>query len=425
MLGIALVACAAAAPSSPQGDVSTSLSQVSRWTRFRGPNGTGLSDANIPSKWTEQDYNWKVKLPGGGNSSPVVWDDRIFVTCADDQSGKEMIVCLNTANGQARWQRDYTSHTFAHHPFNSYASGSPAVDQKHVFVCWSTPQELSLLALDHDGHELWKKELGSFISQHGGGQSPMIYSNLVILTDLNEGPESYLFAFDVKTGNLAWKAPRKKSDKFSPSTPCVYEPKNGSPQLIFVSKAEGFIAVDPRNGHTIWKLPNVFDSRPVASPFIADGLLICCSGDGPTGHMLVAVRPSDDGKSAEVAWELRRGVPYVPTPIARDGLLYYFTDNGILTCAQVQSGKTVWKQRLDGNFFGSPVICRDKIFCLSKEGDMFVLRTGEKFDLLAQNKLDMEDPGARVPPLSTTPAVAGGRMYVRTYTHLASVGGKR
>jgi len=394
------------------------------WPRFRGPNGSGLADANIPAKWGDGDFNWKVKLPGGGNSSPVVWGDRIFLTCADDQSGEEVIVCLNTSDGQVRWNKRYSSHSFNHHPYNSYASGSAAVDAKHVFVCWSTPESLTLLALDQEGKELWKKDLGPFVSQHGGGQSPMIFEDLVVLTDDQEGPQSFVFAFHEDSGELAWKVDRKPSNKFAAATPCVFRPKDGPPQLIFANKSEGLTAIDPKTGKQIWDLADIFDARPVASPYVADGLIFASCGDGPTGHQFVAARPSDDGKSAKVAYEFRRGVPYVPTSVVKDGLLYYVTDNGVMTCAHAANGEQVWRQRLDGNFFGSLVCCGEKLFLISKEGEAFVMRTGDKFELLAQNKLDWEDSDAHYPPLSTTPAVAGGRMYVRTYTHLASIGGK-
>lgn len=420
---VALFAARAGAEPAESGSAAPApLRTSSNWSRFRGPNGSGIGQGDIPAKWGETDFNWKVKLPGGGNSSPVVWGDRIFLTCADDQTGEEMVVCLNASDGQVRWNRQFASHSFNHNPYNSYASGTCAADEKHVFACWSTPQSLTLLALDHDGNELWKKDLGPFISQHGGGQSPMVFEGLVILTDDQEGPHSCLFAFHEDSGELAWKVDRKPSNKFSAATPCVFRPRSGPAQLIFASKSEGLTAIDPKTGTRVWELPGVFDSRPVASPYVAGGLIFASCGDGPSGHQFVVARPSADGKSATVAYGFHRGVPYVPTSIVKDGLLYYVTDNGVLTCAQADTGKQIWRERLDDNFFGSFVCAGDKLFLLSKEGNAFVFRAGRKFDLLAQNKLDWEQDEQH-PPLCTTPAIAGGRMYVRTYTHLASIGG--
>ena len=395
------------------------------WPRFRGPNGSGLSDANLPSKWTDSDYNWTITLPGGGNSSPVVWGDRIFLTCADDSTGEHSVVCINAADGSTRWKRSYPSKAFNHHPFNSYASSTPALDAKHVFVCWSTPEEFTLLALDHDGRELWQKDLGPFVSQHGGGQSPIAYDGLVLVGDDQEGPESFVFALNGDTGAQVWKLKRKPSNKFAPSTPCVFEPKIGSPEIIFLNKSQGFTAIDPRSGREVWEvLPKNFDARPVASPYVAEGLLFGSCGDGPMGHGFAAVRPSDDGKSAAVAYEFRKASPYVPTSIVKNGLLFYVTDNGIMACLRVRTGEQVWRQRLDDNFFGSFVCAGDKLYILSRESEVFVIAAADKFELLGRVPLKLEDEDAKLPPLSTTPAIANGRMYIRTYTHLVSLGGK-
>ena len=397
-----------------------------QWPRFRGPNGTGQSDANIPAKWTDADYNWTIKLPGGGNGSPAVWGDRIFLTCANDKTGEHMVVCVNAADGSIRWTRAYPSETYNHHQFNSYASSTPAVDEKHIFVCWSTPEEFTLLALDHDGRDLWQKDLGPFESQHGGGQSPIAYDGMVLVGDDQEGPASFLFALNGDTGAEVWKVARKPSNKFAAATPCVFQPKDGPPQLIFMNKSQGFTAIDPKDGHTIWQvLPENYDARPVASPYSADGLLFGSCGDGPSGHCFAAVRPADDGKSARVAYAFRKASPYVPTSIVKNGLLFYVTDAGIMCCLHADTGEQVWRQRLDGNFFGSFVCAGDKLFILSKEGDMYVFAAGDKFEQLARNPLKLEDAAAKLPPLSTTPAIANGHMYVRTYTHLVSVGANR
>lgn len=394
----------------------------SQWPRFRGPNGTGLSDASIPAKWTDANYKWKIELPGGGNGSPAVWGDRIFLTCGNDRTGEHSAVCVNAKDGSIRWTRSYPGGTYNHHPFNSYASSTPAVDAKHVFVCWSTPEELSVIALDHDGKDLWQRGLGPFESQHGGGQSPIAYDGMAIVTDDQEGPASFLFALNGDTGADVWKVARKPSNKFAAATPCVFQPKDGPAELIFMNKSQGFAAIDPKDGHTIWQvLPKDFDARPVASPYPADGMLFGSCGDGPSGHCFAAIRPSDDGKSAEIAYDFRKASPYVPTSIVKNGLLFYVTDAGILACLHADSGQQIWRERLDSNFFGSFVCAGDKLFILSKEGEMYVIAAKDSFELLARNPLKLEPGGARIPPLSTTPAIANGRMYVRTYTHLVCV----
>jgi outer membrane protein assembly factor BamB len=407
-----------AAPTNPSSGAD------SPWCRFRGPNGSGLSDADIPAQWTDKDFNWKTTLPGGGHSSPILWKDRIFLLCANDQTGEHMVVCVNAPDGSIRWIKSYAAHAYHHHEYNSFASNSCCADEKHVYICWSTPEELSVLALDHDGNELWKRDLGEFVSQHGGGQSPIVVGDRVIVTDDNEGPDSFLFALNRDTGAILWKIPRGHSDKFCASTPCVFQPKNGPPELIFTSKAHGFTAVDPQSGRIIWELDKVFDARAVSSPYIADGLIYGSCGDGPTGHQFAAVRPSDDGQSAKVEFLFKKMVPYVPTSIVKNGLLFYVTDNGVMRCIKAATGEPVWTHRLDGSYFGSFVCAGDKLFILSKEGECYVIAASDSFQLLARNPLKLEDSEAHAPMLPTTPAIAGGKMYIRTYTHLVCIGGR-
>jgi outer membrane protein assembly factor BamB len=395
------------------------------WPRFRGPNGCGLGQAHLPDTWTKADYHWITQLPGGGNSSPAVWGDRIFLTCGNDVTGDFSVVCLNAGDGSIRWTRTFTSSTYKHNGLNSYASCTPAVDEKYVYVCWSTPEELTLAALDHDGKDVWYTGLGAFVSQHGGGQSPVAFGDLVLLGDDNEGDLSFVFAIDRNTGAQRWRAERKPSNKFAPATPCVFQPKTGEAEIIAMNKSQGFTALDPKNGHTLWELrPQGFDARPVASPYAADGLIFGSCGDGPSGHLFAAVRPSADGQSVKLAYDFKKAAPYVPTSIVKNGLVFAVTDNGILHCLQLATGKEVYKERLDSNFYGSFVCTGDKLLILSRESEAYVIAPAEEFKLLGRTKLDLEDAGAKVPPLSTTPAIANGRVYVRTYTHLASVGGK-
>jgi len=429
LVRLALV-CIAFAPirafsqNSSRDPLASKITSQSDWTRFRGPNGSGLSNADIPAQWTDKDILWKTTLPGGGHSSPVVWQDRIFLLCGDDATGDRMLTCVNAGDGSIRWNKKYPSHTYHHHEYNSYASNSAAVDAQRVYICWSTPEEFSVLAFDHDGKELWKTDLGAFISQHGGGQSPIVAGDRVFVGGDQEGPASFLYALSAETGQLIWKVARGHTDKFSASTPCVFQPVNGKLEIIFTSKKHGFTAVDPVDGHTIWEINNIFDSRAVSSPYVADGLIFGSCGDGPMGHQFAAIKPSEDGQSAKMAYMFKKVVPYVPTSIVVNGLLFYVTDNGIMRCLKADTGEIVWTQRMDENFFGSIVCAKDKLFMLSKEGDMYVVAASDHFQQLGRNELKLEDENVHLPPLSTTPAISGGKMYVRTYTHLICVGGK-
>ena len=158
----------------------TGLSQ--EWTRFRGPNGSGISPAKtIPTTWTEKDFNWKLPLPGAGHSSPVLWGDKIFLTTGDDQTRQVSVFCVSAAGGKVLWQKAFPFTPYHKNGYNTFASASPAVDQHRVYVCWTSPEHYTLMALTHDGQTVWEKDLGPFASQHGGGASPIVYQDKVIL----------------------------------------------------------------------------------------------------------------------------------------------------------------------------------------------------------------------------------------------------
>ena len=179
------------------------------WTRFRGPNGTGQSEeSTIPAVWTEDETLWKSKLPGSGNSSPVLWGDRIFLLSADPANGTRYVVCLSADDGKILWQRDYPSEVHPIHQLNTLASSTPCVDAERVYCAWSTPEEFTLLALTHDGAPVWKANLGPFVSQHGFGTSPIIVGDLVIITN-DQDAESFVIAVDRTSGATEWKIDRK------------------------------------------------------------------------------------------------------------------------------------------------------------------------------------------------------------------------
>jgi outer membrane protein assembly factor BamB len=164
-----------------------SVTQGQQWARFRGPNGQGISHAKtIPIKWTEKDYNWKVTLPGGGHSSPVVWEDKVFVTSGDQKTGRGTILALRASDGKVLWQREYVLTPYRMSQLNSYATATPAVDANHVYTLWPTPEETILVALDHDGEEIWKRTFDGVHCQHGAGGSPIVFDDIVVFTHEHE-----------------------------------------------------------------------------------------------------------------------------------------------------------------------------------------------------------------------------------------------
>jgi len=401
--------------------------QGEEWTRFRGPNGQGISHAKtIPIKWIESDYNWKVRLPGGGHSSPVAWRDKVFVTSGDQSASRGFLLSLNVSDGRILWQKEYTLTSYRMNALNSYATATLAVDANCIYALWPTADKTTLVALSHDGNEVWKRTFGGVHCQHGAGGSPIVLDDIVVFTHEHEqenngkGPQSAWIAVDCKTGQTRWELLRQTSPKTSYSTPCVYSPAGGTPQLIFTSLAHGMTGVDPRTGTVVWEVKLAFISRVVSSPVVAGGLLIGTCGDASIGKRLVAIQPgtSDKSNTATEAYKLdNSSVPYVPTSLAIEGLLFTFHDTGYVSCLRSATGEQLWRQKPAGKFFGSPVWVNGNLYCITTEGEAVVIKAAPIYELLAINPLGEKS--------HATPAVAGGRMYLRTYSHLISIGGRK
>src|SRR5262245_17592645 len=319
------------------------------WPRFRGPNGSGVSPANVT--WTEKDRLWKVKLPGKGHSSPILWGDRLFVTNGDVQSGQRLIICLDRKDGRTLWTRQYPVANHRQHEDNSWASGTPAADERHVYVPFASPQDYQIVALDHAGKEKWQSELGPFQSGHGFGVSLIVHDGLVIVPYEHEGKSS-IVALDRDTGKPRWQIPRKSKTTYS--TPCVFQPKGRPAQLIFGNYEHGVTSVDPKTGAVNWEL-DVFDKShietSIASPLLAGELVIGCSGWLGVKKEVIAIRPPQTGSKPEIAYKITRGSPLVPTPLVKDELLFLWEDDGIVTCADACTGKSHWQERVEGRFF--------------------------------------------------------------------------
>jgi outer membrane protein assembly factor BamB len=397
---------------------STAVAQ--EWTRFRGPNGTGISEAkNVPVTWTEQDFSWRVEIPGISHSQPVIWGDKLFLTTALDLGKERAILCLRKTDGKELWRKTYALPT--HRPANrnaSYANGSPVVDRERVIACFVSRDHFWVRSFDHAGNELWSRDLGTFESQHGHGASPMIYENTVIVTNDQDGA-SFIIALDLKTGNPVWKTPRRPAPEYTAyGTPCINPRPGTTPELLLTSQSHGISSLDPKTGAPNWEAP-VYDKRVVASPVVAGGLVIgSCGQGGGAGNYLSAIRLGGKGdvSKTHVAYTLRKATPYVPTPLYLDGRLYLISDAGIASAIDAATGREIWSERLRAEFFSSPVMIDRRIYCATTKGEMIVLATGDAFQVLARNPL--------LEGTHSTPCVDGGRIYLKTFTHLVCIGGK-
>jgi outer membrane protein assembly factor BamB len=390
------------------------------WTRFRGPNGQGISpEPTMPVKWTEEDYNWTAPLPGVGHSSPVVWGNRVFITGGDRELSRTYILAFDVSDGRELWRKEYDLSPSKLNKSNSYATGTPSVDADRVYTLLPTAETTLLVALNHDGEEVWRRDFAGVRSQHGPGNSTMTVGDLVVFSHeqrrakQGESAPGAWIAVDAKTGKDRWRCQREAGEKVSYSTPCVYTPEGGKPQLLFTSRAHGVTGVDVETGKVVWEAKSALPARVVSSPVIAGDLVIGTCGSGSAGLRLAAIRP---GASGEEVYEGKGPfAPYVPTSIVVDGLLFTYHDQGDVSCMAAATGEALWSEKPAGRFYGSPVCIDGNLYCMTREGDMVVLKASRSYELLAVNPLG---EGTHA-----TPAVADGRMYLRTFSRLICLGG--
>ena len=401
---------------------STCLFAQENWTRFRGPNGTGLAlDADLPTKLSEENYLWKKKLAGEGSSSPVTWGEKLFITSCDPKSAELTVQCLNAKTGDEHWKKSFQSTAYRIHKWNSFASSTPAVDENNLYITYADPEHTMLVALDHDGNIVWERDFGTWQSSHGFSASPMVHKDKVILFNSQQAQrlkpdqqpgKSRLIAVNRKDGSDAWETPLTTT-RTCYSVPSLYVDDGGNEHIVSCNTGDGFFSIDPANGSKNWSL-EPFKMRTVAAPLIADGLILGSNGSGGGGNYLVAIRPDKTGKNApEKVYEIQKA-NYVPSPVAIDGKLFLFTDKGIGRCFELQTGKLLWEERITSAFSGSPIATAKNIFVMDPDGEIFILEVSDKYKLVSKHDLGEES--------RATPAVANNRMFLRTKSHLICVG---
>lgn len=391
------------------GLASPATADDNAWTRFRGPNGAGHADGLVaPTEWTSDDYAWQRPLPGVGHSSPVFWDGQLYLT-SGEESGKRMLLCLDAATGATRWTRDVQLDASHLHKKNSYGSGSAVAGEEGVFVPFADTEQYLIVAFSHEGDELWRRSLGAFTSQHGQGCSPILYEGLVVVPNDQMGRSS-LAALDATTGDVVWQA-EKSEGKTAYATPSIVT-VDGTDVLVTLSEAEGVAGFDPTTGEKLFASGSV-PLRVVASPIVADGAVIISCGSGGRGKHMEAIDISRDGNvwRTEARWVRKKMLPYVPTPVVVDGKLYLWNDDGTAACLDPSDGSEIWKERIGGNFSGSPIVVGDRIYVISEDGKVDVINAEPTFTRHA---------GGAIDGLSyATPSVGYGRMYLRGFSSLA------
>jgi outer membrane protein assembly factor BamB len=395
-----------------------------QWPEFRGPGGQGhATEEELPLEWSEsRNIVWKAPIPGSGWSSPVVAVNRVWLTSATElrEAGRVRGVSLRALAFDVATGKELVNvevfrldRARSINQKNSHASPTPIADGDRVYVHFGAD---GTAALSTAGEVLWKTKL-PYESQHGAGGSPALYRDLLIVNcDGNGGPDdAFVAALDTRTGKIRWKTPRRQPADQAYTTPLVI--RVGTRDQVVSVGAYRAAAYEPDTGREIWRVSYGQGFSNVPRPVFGHGLVYITTGFHQPA--LMAVRPdgSGDVTSTHVAWTLRRGVPFTPSPILVGSQLFIVNDTGIASCIDARTGTVHWQQRLGGNFSASPVYAGGRIYFFSEEGQATILAPGTTFQRLATNQLD----GA----LLASMAVAHGSLFLRTDSHLYRIGTRR
>lgn len=425
---IALVLAAALFVSCQSIPSPGSLTQ-NNWPRFRGPNGQGhSSESELPIHWNStSNIAWKTAIPGEGWSSPIVWDDKVFLTSVTQNGSRCHVLAVDATSGAILWNKQVLEQQPRRKENkNSYATPTPVTDGRHVFAVFG---DGSVVALTTGGDVVWTNRDVAFYSRHGLGASPMLYGDLLIMpydgsnpvtaagnwpkVDNNERTgwqipwdKALVVALDTKTGRRVWTGKRGLS-RIAHVTPILAK-VDGKDQIVSGAgdRLQGF---DPKTGELIWSI-YAQGEGVTPSPVLGDGVVFASSGFEKTTLRAVKLGGKGDVTESHILWEQKKGVPTQPSPIYVNPYLYGITDGGIASCYNPTNGEIVWQERVGGNFSASPVYADGRIYFLNEAGETTVIAAGPEFKVMAKNPLREK--------CQASMAVANRSLFIRSDKHL-------
>lgn len=386
------------------------------WPAWRGPTGQGFcEEKNVLLKWSnKENVKWKVPLAHQGNSTPVVWGDRIFLTQANMGGTVRSLLCLARADGKVLWQKDVAYPDKEKNWNNSwYCNASPAVDGERVVVSFASA---GMYCFDHEGKELWKRtDLGAWEHKFGNGASPVLYEDLVILwCGPNEGKgRNFLLAAKKKTGETVWEHNEKEG---SWGTPLITKVE-GQDQLL-LGMGPNLKGFEPRTGKELWRCEGL-TSYVYTSALYGNGVAVAMSGYGGAG---MAVKLGGSGDiTKDRLWRHPRNTQRVGSGMIIGDHVYMMEENGVPHCYELKSGEEVWKveKRPGSTTWGSMVHAEGRLYVLMRNGETLVFAASPKYELLAANTLG---PGEST---NSTLVISNGELFIRTFKHLWCIAEKK
>ncbi len=398
------------------------VSLADNWTQFRGPAGQGKSsETNLPVSWSmSENMLWKTPISGSSWSSPIVYDGWVFLTSAEDDGKSCRVICVNRTDGTIAWNKEvHRQLTGRMREQNSYATPTPVTDGRQVYAVFF---DGTAVALDFSGNLVWKNSDYKFYSLHGLGASPILaHGQLIMPFDGSSRDEervgwktpwreAAILAWDTATGMVKWTGRRGES-RVGHVTPILVDGEN---QLVSAGgdRVQGF---DARTGQQIWSIYSQGEGV-TPSPAIGDGMIFTSSGFEEPTIRAIRLGGRGDITKSHIAWEQKKGVPVLASPLLVAPYLYTISRDNILFCIEEATGDLVWQERLSGVHSASPVYADGRIYVLSEEGVTLVLRPGNKFDEIARNAVEGVCKASMVS--------SQGHFYIRSSTYLYSIGPK-
>lgn len=403
--------------------VALSSAEAADWSRFRGPNGTAVSDARgIPTEWSDsKNIAWKTDLPGAGSSSPIVVGDRVFVTCysgygtgrgaaGDIKQLQRHLMCVSLKDGKIQWSKSVTatqpeesySRMLGEH---GYATSTPVSDGEHVFVFFG---KSGVLAFDLEGRQLWQSQVsdGTTKSKMGWGSasSPILFRDKIIVNAAAESKS--LIALNTKTGKEAWRSDAANLHG-SWATPVLVEISNGKTELVMNAPYEMW-GLDPDNGDFLWYSPGIQDETICGSLVARDGIVYAVGGRSGSA---VAVKAGgrDDVSKSHVLWKKSLS-SYVPSPVLAGDRILSISERGIAGCLSSKTGEQIFQTRLSnaGGVYASPIVINGHAYIVTRRNGTFILNLSGNGEVLEENRLDDDTD------FNASPAIADGKLLLRS-----------
>ncbi len=403
------------------------------WPAWRGPSADGISpETRFPLNWSPtNNVRWRIDLPDRGNSTPIVWGDRVFVTQAVEREQSRGLMAFDRRTGRQLWKAGTTwDQKEDTHEDNPYCAASPVTDGQCVVAAFGPA---GVWAYDLEGHKLWNRDLGPQKHQWGYASSPVLEGDRVFVYQ-GPGTGSRLVALSKKDGSVLWQidlpepVPTERTDGFKGRTPgvigCFGTPlvaRVGGRTEVILSLPESLRAFAPNDGHELWRAAGL-NPLVYTSPFLVDGTVITMGGFSGSSLAVRAGGTGDVTTSHRLWREERSKKNRIGSAVARDGHLYLINQEGFLECLELATGKQLWEERINGpgaqdGSWSALVLAGDRIYGVNRSGDGFVARATPKFELLAMNTVGE--------PMNASPALSDGEIFLRTWKGLWCLGEPR